>query len=86
MDARTARLQLSKLSFLSSLSILTPHQRPLLSPSAGWPSSCEHAAVATQGPALAMDRWVVETSTALACPAEAVTTLEGLRSCTIIHT
>ena len=39
-----------------------------------------------QGPAMAMGRWVVVTTTALAWPAEAVTTLEGLRSCTIIHT
>ena len=35
---------------------------------------------------MAMGRWVVETTTALACPAEAATTLEGLRSCSIIHT
>ena len=35
---------------------------------------------------MAMGRWVVETTTALACPAEAATTLEALRSCSIIHT
>ena len=35
---------------------------------------------------MAMGRWVVEATTALACPAEAATTLEGLRSCSIIHT
>ena len=37
-------------------------------------------------PALAMSRWAVETTTALACPAEAATTLEALRSCSIIDT
>ena len=36
--------------------------------------------------AMAMGRWVVETTTALACPAEAATTVEALRSCSIIHT
>ena len=35
---------------------------------------------------MAMSRWVVVTTTALAWPAEAVTTLEGLRSCSTIHT
>ena len=33
-----------------------------------------------------MGRWVVEATTALACQAEAATTLEGLRSCSIIRT
>ena len=35
---------------------------------------------------MAMGRWVVEATTALAYPAEAATTLEGLRSCSIIRT
>ena len=35
---------------------------------------------------MAMARWVVEATTALARQAEAATTLEGLRSCSIIHT
>ena len=35
---------------------------------------------------MAMGRWVVVTTTSLAWPAEAVTTLEGLRSCSIIRT
>ena len=34
---------------------------------------------------MAMGRWVVEATTALACPAGAATTLEGLRSCSIIR-
>ena len=34
---------------------------------------------------MAMGRWVVETTTALACLAEAATTLEALRSCSSIH-
>ena len=39
-----------------------------------------------QGPAMAMGRWVVETTTALACPSEAAANLEALRACSIIHT
>ena len=35
---------------------------------------------------MAMGRWEVEATTPLACVAEAATTLEGLRSCSIIHT
>ena len=35
---------------------------------------------------MGMCRWVVETTTVLACIAEAAATLEGLRSCSIIHT
>ena len=35
---------------------------------------------------MAMGRWVVEAITALAYPGHATTTLEGLRSCSIIHT
>ena len=34
---------------------------------------------------MAMGRWVVEATTALAYPAEAATTLEGLTACSIIH-
>ena len=40
-----------------------------------------------QGPAMAMGRWIAEATTALACPAQAATTLEGLRSSAIVmHT
>ena len=41
---------------------------------------------AVQGRATAMGKRKVETSTALACPSEAATTLEELRSCSIIRT
>ena len=41
---------------------------------------------AVQGPSMAMGRWVAEATMALARTAEAATTLEGLRSCSIIHT
>ena len=33
---------------------------------------------------MAMGRWVVEATTAIACLADAATILEGLRSCSII--
>ena len=35
---------------------------------------------------MAMGRWVVEATTALAWLADAATTLQALTSCTIIHT
>ena len=35
---------------------------------------------------MAMGRWVVEAIMALTCPVHATTTLERLRSCSIIHT